>query len=261
MLHTRCHAFRLQSLYVGHHHARSQIRVFAHIFKVAATQRRAVDVHAGSQYHSLSAIESLFAEVLAIQTRELRVPRSSQTGERRESHARVVGLVGLLPLVPQHVGAHSVRTVVGPEVREAQALHAGRREFGLSMNHGNLLVEGHAAQRIFYALLHGFALVEVNRHLLRLHCHSGSQGNSKKKSFHEYYGILCYINYAVIFFQMLWNVTPAALEHYSSCSGAFLQVLWNIIPKPLEQFWRKEPANRIPTPLPWGGGEGWSPST
>ena len=37
-----------------------------------------------------------------------------------------------------------MRTVVGPEVGEAQTFHTGTGEFRLRMNHGNLLVERHS---------------------------------------------------------------------------------------------------------------------
>jgi hypothetical protein len=36
------------------------------------------------------------------------------------------------------------------------------------MDHGNLLIEGQATQGILDALLHGLALVEINRYFLGL---------------------------------------------------------------------------------------------
>jgi hypothetical protein len=56
-----------------------------------------------------------------------------------------------------------MRAVVGPEVGQAQALHPRSRKLALRVYHGNLLVEGHAAQGIVDALFHRLPLVEVHR--------------------------------------------------------------------------------------------------
>ena len=87
VLHAGRHALRLQSLHVGHHHARGQPRVLAHVLEVAAGQRRAVDVDARTQYHVLAAIARFLAEALAVETRQIGVPRGSQAGQGREGHA------------------------------------------------------------------------------------------------------------------------------------------------------------------------------
>ena len=113
---TRCHSGALQSLNVRYHHSRHQIRVFTHIFEVASVKRSAVDVHSRTQYHILSTIACLLTETNTIETCHLRVPCSCKTSQRGESHTRVVGLSSLFPLVPQHVGTYSVRSVVSPEV-------------------------------------------------------------------------------------------------------------------------------------------------
>ena len=123
VLHAGSHTFRLQTLHVGHHHLGCQIGVFAHILEVAASKWGTVDVHARSQHYTLVTIQGFFAKTLAVDAGHLWIPCSSQTGEGREGHARVVGLSGLFPLVPKHVRTHTVRTVVRPQVREAKTLH------------------------------------------------------------------------------------------------------------------------------------------
>ena len=144
VLHTGGDTLRLQTLHIRHHHARYQPRVFTHIFKITSSQRCAVDVDTGTQYHMLVPIQGLFAQTLAIKACQLGIPRCSQTGQCRECHARVVGLTRLYPLVPQHVRAHTVRTVVRPQVGKSQTFHTRTRELGLCMYHGYLLVERHA---------------------------------------------------------------------------------------------------------------------
>ena len=175
VLHAGRHTLRLQSLHVGHHHARGQPRVLAHVLEVAAGQRRAVDVDARTQYHVLAAIARFLAKALAVEACQVGIPRGSQTGECREGHARVVGLAGLHPLVPQHVGAHAVGAVVGPEVGHAQTRHACCREFRLRVDHAYFLVERHARQRVVDALLQRLRLVEIDRPLLGL-CRKEGRG-------------------------------------------------------------------------------------
>ena len=165
VLHAGRHALRLQSLHVGHHHARGQPRVLAHVLEVAAAKRSAIDVHARAENHVLAAITSLLAQALAVETCQVRIPSSRQTRQGGEGHTRVVGLTGLHPLVPEHVGTNAVRAVVGPEVGHSQTRNACCREFRLCVDHADFLVERHARQCVFDALLHGLRLVEIERGL------------------------------------------------------------------------------------------------
>ena len=66
VLHTGSHAVLLHPLDVRHHHRCRQIRVLAHIFKVAAVERSAVDVNSWAQQHSLVAIAGFFAYRFAV---------------------------------------------------------------------------------------------------------------------------------------------------------------------------------------------------
>ena len=114
VLHTGRNAFRLEPLDIRHHHARGEPGIFAHILEVTTSQGCAVDIHARAKNHGLATIKGFLAETLAIETGHLRIPCGSQTGEGREGHTRVVGLSGLYPFVPQYIGTHTVRTIIGP---------------------------------------------------------------------------------------------------------------------------------------------------
>jgi hypothetical protein len=61
-----------------------------------------------------------------------------------------------------------MRAVICPQVGESETLHARTRELRLGVDHGNLLIERHTAEGIVDALLHRFALVEVNGYDLRM---------------------------------------------------------------------------------------------
>ena len=147
------HSECLHALHVGHHHAAREVGVLAHVFEVASAEWRAIDVHAGAQYHVLATIECFLAQAVAVEPAEVGVPGGGQARQCGEGHTGVVGLSGLLPLVPKHVGAHAVRAVIGPEVGEAQTLHSGTGELALCMDDIDLLGEGHALQRVLDTLL------------------------------------------------------------------------------------------------------------
>ena len=168
VLHTGGHALRLEALHIGHHHTGGEQGVLTHIFEVTSAERRTIDIDTRTEDDTLLTIEGLLTEALAIETGHLRVPCGRQTGQRRKGYARVVGLSGLHPFIPKHIWAHAMRTVISPEVREAQALHTRTGELRLCMDHGDLLVERHPGQGILNALLHRLRLVEIDRHRLCL---------------------------------------------------------------------------------------------
>ena len=55
--------------------------------------------------------------------------------------------------------------VVGPHIGNTESFHAWRRELRLCMNHGNLLVERHTAERIFHTFFNSLRLVEIEGEL------------------------------------------------------------------------------------------------
>ena len=61
VLHAGRDAFRLQTLHIGHHHARCKEGVLAHVFEIAAIERCAENVHTGTENHVLVAVEGFFA--------------------------------------------------------------------------------------------------------------------------------------------------------------------------------------------------------
>ena len=187
VLHAGGHALRLQALDVRSHHARGETGVFAHVLEVATVQGCAQNVDAGAQDDVLAAIEGFLAQALAVEAGHRGVPRCCQTGEGREGHARVVGLSGLLPLVPEHVGTHAVGAVVGPQVGDAQTGHAGCRELRLGMDDAQFLVERHAAEGIADALLQRLRLIEIDRQTLLPPDDGGRQDGQERDdgSFHK----------------------------------------------------------------------------
>ena len=74
MLHTGRHSLGLQALDIGNDHTGGQVGVFAHVFKVTAVERCAVDVDTRTENHGLVAVESLFAKRLTIDARKGRIP-------------------------------------------------------------------------------------------------------------------------------------------------------------------------------------------
>lgn len=55
-------------------------------------------------------------QAVAVEANQGGIPGGGQTGQCRKGYARVVGLSGLLPFVPENVGANTMGTVVSPEV-------------------------------------------------------------------------------------------------------------------------------------------------
>ena len=162
----------LDALDIGNYHARGEERVFAEVLEVAAADGRAIDIHAGAQHHILAAIAGFFAQAYAIVAGKCGIPCGGKTGKCGESHTRVIGLSGVAPLVPQCVGAYTMRAVVGPEVWNAQSGHACCRELALCMDDGYLFIEGHAAEHVIDALFHRFGFIKIGRKRLRSGVHS-----------------------------------------------------------------------------------------
>ena len=162
MFHAGGNAVLLHLLDVGNDHPRGEVGILAHVLEIAAVERRAVDVHAGSQQDVLLAVARLLADGFAIQRRHFGIPRRGKARQRRESRAGVVRPAGLVPFVPQDLGADAVRAVGAPHLGNAQARNARRREFRLRMQDGDLLFEGHARKGVFDPLFDRLRLVEVD---------------------------------------------------------------------------------------------------
>ena len=159
------HAFRLEPLHIRHHHPRGEIGILTHILEVTTSEWGAENIHTRTEDDAFLAIEGFFAQTLAIEAGHVGIPCGSETGECGERHTRIVGLSCLYPLVPEHIRTHPVRAVVSPQVGEAETFHTRARELRLRMDHGDLLIEGHAFQCILDTLFHRFRLIEVDRSL------------------------------------------------------------------------------------------------
>ena len=158
-------AVLLHLLNIGNHHPRSEERIFAHILEIAAVERRAVDVHAGTQQDVLFAVAGLLADGLPVEGRHLGVPRRGEARQGRECRAGVVRPARLIPFVPQHLGADAVGTVGTPHLGDTQTRNARRREFRLRMQDGHLLFEGHAREGVLHPFFKRLRLVEVDGHI------------------------------------------------------------------------------------------------
>ena len=169
MLDAGGHAVPLHALHVRHDHPGRQIGVLAHILEIPAVERRAIDIHAGTQQHVFLAIARLLADRTAVEFRHFGIPGSGQTRQRRKGHAGVVAPAGLVPFVPQHFGTNAVRAVGRPDFGNAQPRHARRAELGLRMNHGDFLAQGHARQSILDSGFDGTTRIEIGGNFLSLH--------------------------------------------------------------------------------------------
>ena len=162
MLNACGHVVGLHSLDVRNDHLRSKIRVFAHILEIASVERRAIDVYAWTEKNVLVAVLGFLTDRTAVKGCQFAVPAGCKAGKSRKGNAGVIGPLGLRPLVPEHLGADSVRAVAGPERRDPQAWHSGRGELALRVDDSHLLLEGHAGKGIFHPLLYWRFKIKIN---------------------------------------------------------------------------------------------------
>ena len=162
MLDAGGHAVLLHLPDIGNHHPRGEEGVLTHILEIAAVQRRAIDVHAGTQQDVLLTVARLLADGFAVEGRHLGIPRRGETRQRREGRAGVIRPPGLLPLVPQHLGADAVGTVGAPHLGNPEARNPRRREFRLRMQNGDLLFESHAREGVLHPFFKGLRFVKID---------------------------------------------------------------------------------------------------
>ena len=162
MFHAGGNAVLLHLLDVGNDHPRGEVGILAHVLEIAAVERRAVDVHAGAQQDVFLAVAGLLADGFAVEGRHFGIPRRGKARQRRESRAGVVRPAGLVPFVPQDLGADAVRAVGAPHLGNAQARDSRRREFRLRVEDGDLLFEGHARKGVLDTFFNRLRFVEVD---------------------------------------------------------------------------------------------------
>ena len=194
VFHARRDAVLLHLLHVGHDHARSKVRVFAHVFEVAAVERRAVDVHARAQQHVLLPVAGLLADRLPVERRHRGVPRRGKARQRRKGRTRVVRPARLVPFVPKNLRADAVRTVRAPHLGDTQARNTRRREFRLCVQHGDLLFKRHTRQGVLDTFFkrEGCVLVGRKGHVIPGSARAAGQKKEQRQQFQG--GIFLHFN-------------------------------------------------------------------
>ena len=61
MFYTCCYTIFLNCLNIRNSHARRQIRVFAHVFKISSVERCTINVYTGAKQHSFATVASFFS--------------------------------------------------------------------------------------------------------------------------------------------------------------------------------------------------------
>ena len=82
MLHAHGDTVFLNLLNVRNSHLSGKIRVFTHVFEVAAAKRGTIDVHARSEKHVLFTVARLLSDGFSIKGRHLLRPRSRKACKR-----------------------------------------------------------------------------------------------------------------------------------------------------------------------------------
>ena len=180
MLYTGSYAVSLNTIDVGHHHLRSQARIFAHIFEVAAIEWGAIDVHTGAEQDILAAIARLLSYVEAVGEGEITIPGGGKAGQRRIGRDGVAVPTCIAPVVPVDFGTNTMGTITVAHLGDTKTRYTGGGELRLGIAQANLLGQRHLAECILDALLDGLGaegiggykkgglgLIGINHHLLR----------------------------------------------------------------------------------------------
>ena len=129
MFGARRDALRLNARDVTHRHATSEERIFAEVFKIPPTQRRAHDVHARPKHDVLAALARLLPDHHAFVLREFRIPRRRQRDAARHGRGKIIRAPRHRPGVRPDIFAHAMRTIRKPAPRNAETRNRRRGEF------------------------------------------------------------------------------------------------------------------------------------
>ena len=177
MLGTHAHALTLYAVDHGCTDKTCHERVFRIVFKVAATERRAHDVHARTKDDIAAVFQRLVTHGLAHAFHQFGVPCGGQQRADGESCA----IVGIRVVRALFRDMHAGRTVGKHRVGDAQALYLGRVSSrtqhdgscvgvgvagkspiavaeGVAHQHGSLLLKGHFLQYLVNVLGRQFGL-------------------------------------------------------------------------------------------------------
>src|SRR5690606_19486752 len=144
VLERRAHALRLDAAHErGAQHPRDD-GVFGPVLEIAAAQRGALDVDAGSEQHADLLDRGLDAEGAADPLDQLGIPRRAEPRRRREAGRRDA-LADAEVIASATLLAQAVRSVRHPDRRDAGALHRGGVPEVPAAGQRRLLFEGEPA--------------------------------------------------------------------------------------------------------------------
>ena len=125
-------------------HASSKDRVLGKVLKVASTQRRALDVEARAEQNVHTKASGLHTQCLAHLTRQVGIPRCSNSGGRREA-GRLLGLRDAQVISIPELAANTVGTVAHDEGGNARRRDRARVPGTRSREKRRRLQEGELA--------------------------------------------------------------------------------------------------------------------
>ncbi len=140
--------------------ARSEERIFAEVFEVAAAEGRALNVDAGAEHDVFAALLGFLADDGAVLVGEFGIEGGGQADGGGHGGGEIVAVLEVFEVLPDFF-ADAEGAVVHPEFGNAEARHAGDGESGLGVTEGDLFFEREARKQVVDALVDGFGVVEV----------------------------------------------------------------------------------------------------
>ena len=147
VLHAGGGPLRLDSLNRLRRQLAGLIGILAVVLEVAAAERTAHHVDAGSENHILAPVARLGAEHLAEQPGALPVPGGGECGSGGQIGGVILITADGVPAVRSDLFAHAVRTVGHRKRRNSQPRHAAGGELGHRVAHIDLFRRSHFLQQ------------------------------------------------------------------------------------------------------------------
>ena len=108
-------------------------RIFTHILEVSSVKRCPCDIYSRSKLNVFLPIVRLFTESLTVLRRKFHIPAGCKNRKSRKCRTGIIGSFRFCPTVVKDFASYTERSVIHPQLRNAESLHSGRTEFGLSM--------------------------------------------------------------------------------------------------------------------------------
>ena len=140
--------------------ARGEEGIFAKVFKVAATERRALNVDARAEHDVFVTLLGFLPDDGAVLVGEVGIEGGGEANGGGHGGGEIVAVLEVFEVLSD-LFADAERAVVHPKFGNAEARHAGNGESGLRMNHGDFFFQRDAREEIVDALADGFGVVEV----------------------------------------------------------------------------------------------------